>query len=58
MNEGTLGNWVRIERIERGDREGLTVDERADLAELRSENARLRIKRDLLSGRADRWLGR
>lgn len=45
---GTLGNWVRLERIERGDRCGLTVDERGELAELRADNARLRMERDLL----------
>lgn len=39
VNEGTLGNWVRLERIERGERDGLTVDERSELADLRSENA-------------------
>ena len=27
VNEGTLGNWVRLERIERGERDGLTSDE-------------------------------
>jgi len=31
VNEGTLGNWMRLERIERGEREGLTADERAKL---------------------------
>ena len=48
VNEGTLGNWVRLERIERGERAGLSVDERGELAELRAENARLRMERDLL----------
>ena len=33
VNPGTLGNWVGLERIERGERQGLTADERADLAE-------------------------
>jgi len=36
---GTLGNWVDQERIESGEREGLTLDERSALAELRTENA-------------------
>ena len=48
VNEGTLGNWVRLERIERGERAGLTGDERGELAELRAEVARLKMERDLL----------
>jgi transposase len=28
--EQTLGNWVRQERVDRGDREGLSSTERAD----------------------------
>lgn len=56
VNEGTLGNWVRLERIERGERDGLTVDERADLAELRSENAQLRMERDLLKRSLAFWV--
>ena len=35
VNEGTLGNWVRLERIERGERAGLTDDARGELADLR-----------------------
>lgn len=56
VNPGTLGNWVGQERIERGDREGLTVDERSDLAELRAENAQLRMERDLLKRSLAFWI--
>ena len=56
MNPGTLGNWVGLERIERGDRNGLTVDERADLAGLRAENAQLRMERDLLKRSLAFWI--
>jgi transposase len=47
--DSTLGNWVRQDRIDRGEREGLTSDERARLHQLERDNARLRMERDLLS---------
>src|SRR3954471_22435569 len=56
VNAGTLGNWVGLERIERGERQGLTVDERADLTELRAENAQLRMERDLLRRSLAFWI--
>jgi transposase len=56
VGEGTLGNWVRQERIDRGERAGLTRSEKAELAELRKENARLRMERDLLKRATAFWL--
>jgi len=56
VNAGTLGNWVGQERVERGEREGLTADERSDLAELRAENAQLRMERDLLKRSLAFWV--
>ena len=56
VNEGTLGNWVRLERVERGQRAGLTVDERGELADLRAEVARLRMERDLLKRSMAFWV--
>lgn len=42
VGESNLGNWVRQARVDRGEREGLTTGERAELARLRRENAQLR----------------
>ncbi len=56
VGEGTLGNWVRLERIERGERAGLTRDDRGELTELRKENARLRMERDLLKRATAFWV--
>lgn len=56
VNAGTLGNWVGLERVERGDRQGLTADDRSDLVELRAENAQLRMERDLLKRSLAFWI--
>ena len=56
VNPGTLGNWVGLERVERGERDGLTADERSDLAGLRAENAQLRMERDLLKRSLAFWI--
>jgi len=56
VNPGTLGNWVGRERVERGERDGLSSDERADLVDLRAENAQLRMERDLLKRSLAFWI--
>jgi transposase len=56
VNDGTLGNWVNKERVERGQRDGLTVDQLGELADLRSECARLRMERDLLKRSLAFWV--
>ena len=56
IGEGTLGNWVRQARVDRGERAGLTTSEKAELAELRRENARLRMERDLLKRATAFWV--
>jgi transposase len=53
---GTLGNWVAAERIERGERCGLSADERAELTELRAECTQLRMERDLLKRSMAFWV--
>jgi Transposase and inactivated derivatives len=56
VGDGTLGSWVRQARIDRGQRAGVTTSERAELAELRRENARLRMERDLLKRATAFWV--
>ena len=56
VNEQTLGNWVRQERVDRGLREGLSTDERDELAKLRREVKRLSTERDLLKRAVAFWV--
>jgi transposase len=45
----TLRNWRRQDQLDHGVRDdGVTTDEREELARLRRENTRLRQERDLL----------
>jgi transposase-like protein len=54
--EQTLGNWVRQERIDRGEREGTSSDLRAENARLNRENKQLRLERDLLKKATAFWV--
>ena len=54
--DSSLGNWVRQDQIDRGEREGLSSDERARLSELERENARLRMERELLKRAVAFWV--
>ncbi len=48
VSQSTLTSWMWRARIEAGEVEGLTKDERSELAELRRENAKLREEREIL----------
>jgi len=54
--DSTLGNWVRQDRIDGGEQEGLTTEERAWLRQLEAENAKLRMERDLLKRTVAFWV--
>jgi len=54
-SEQTIRNWIKQAELDDGSRtDGLTTDEREELARLRRENARLREEREILS-KAAAW---
>jgi transposase len=57
VNEGTLGNWVNVDRRRREGGDGqLGEDERAELARLRWENAELQMRCDVLKRSVALWV--
>ena len=57
VNEGTLANWVARDRQANAPAaDGLSPDERAELARLRKENAELAMERDVLKRSVALWV--
>jgi transposase len=54
--DSTLGNWVGQDRVDRGEHDGVTSDERARLRQLEADNARLRMERDLRKRTVAFWV--
>jgi transposase-like protein len=54
--DSSLGNWVRQDGVNRGERDGLSSDDSQELSELRRENARLRMERELLKRAVAFWV--
>jgi transposase len=54
--EQTIYLWLRQERIDRGEQEGLTMSEREELDHLRKEVRHLRQERDLLKKSTAFWV--
>jgi len=56
INAGTLGNWVAKDRAEREGTQGLSTGDAAELTRLWSENAQLRMERDVLKRSVVLWV--
>jgi transposase len=48
VDDQTLRNWIKQAEIDEGKTEGLTTDELAELRELRRENRKLKMEREIL----------
>jgi transposase len=54
----TIRNWIKQAELDHGQRhDGLSGDEKAELARLRKENKQLRLEREILS-KAAAWFAR
>ena len=58
ITDNTVRNWVKQAGLDRGSRsDGLTTEEKQELARLRRENRQLKLERDILS-KAAAWFAR
>lgn len=57
INAQSLRNWIKQDEIDRGEAEGLTSQERKELRELRRENRKLKMERDILK-KAAAWFAK
>ncbi len=48
LTQSAVRRWVELAQIDRGEKEGLTSDERDELARLRRENRVLKEEREIL----------
>ena len=56
-SEQAIRDWVRQDAIDTGEREGLSTDEKTELARLRREVRQLREEREILK-KAAAWFAR
>jgi len=56
VKEGTLGNWVNLDRQAREGTTGLSTGDVAELKRLRAENAELLMERDVLKRSVVLWV--
>ncbi len=54
--DSSLGTWVRQDRVDRGERDGVSSNDKDRLSELERDNARLRMERELLKRAVAFWV--
>ncbi len=54
--DSSLGTWVRQDQVDRGEREGVSSNDKDRLLELERDNARLRMERELLKRAVAFWV--